>query len=128
MIPKKPMPRLEATMFDQIPLRDMERGLAKPIATVGMEPNEISKKSGLQFESAEDDLDRLEAALIHSKSGRQYALVRHEHQPGPGTDILTNEHSPRLTDDLLEVLQLLRIQLEDLTWIHPDIGVDRIRR
>ena len=115
------MPVLASDQRTQIPLHRMMRGLAKPIATIRLEPQDISSRSGIQFEPAADDLDELEAAVLRSKSGRQFALVRHRHQPNPGTDILTNENSRRLTKDLQEVLQFLRLKRGDLRWIHSAI-------
>ena len=123
----KTMPVLESSQIKQVHLGEVTRGLAKPIATIRLEPEDISRKFGVKFESTKDDLDELKAALIHSNSGRQFALVRHQHQPNPGTDILTYEHSPNLTDDLLDVLQLLAIRQRDLIWTHPEIETQQIR-
>jgi serine/threonine protein kinase len=86
-----------------------------------LEPKDISKKLGIKFESAKDDLDQLEVAVICSKFGQQFALVRHLHQPHAGTDILTDEHSTHLRQDLRDALQSLFLHQSDLTWTHPDI-------
>jgi hypothetical protein len=107
-------------LFEQLPLGEMEAGLARPIATTRIEPAEISRRLGIMFESARDDLDELQAALIRGPSGRQFALVRHLHQPAPGTDILTNENSDNCAHDLWESLAVLRMTLDDLGWVHPD--------
>ena len=106
--------------FGQLPLAEMEAGLARPIATTRIEPAEISRRLGIRFESAKDDLDELQAALIRSPSGRQFALVRHLHQPLPGTDILTNENSRNYAGDLRESLAILKLTLDDMDWVHPD--------
>jgi hypothetical protein len=105
--------------IEQIPLRQMIRGLAQPIATIRWEPEDLTKRFGISFEEAEDDLDRLEVALLQTGSGQQFALVRHRHQPNPGTDILTNEHSADLKNDLAEAVRHLRLGREDVKWIHP---------
>jgi len=118
------MPVIEFDEFTQVPLREMKRGLAKPIATIRLEPKDISKRlRGLRFESTEDDLDQLEAAIIRSNSGREFALVRHRHQPYSGTDILTDEHSGDLRRDLVEALRLLLLRRQELSWIHPRIAM-----
>lgn len=122
------MPLVESHHFSQIPLHRMTRGLAKPIARIRLEPKDIATRFGITFEPSRDDLDQLEAAVFRSKSGRQFALVRHQHQPDPGTDILTNENSRRLTEDLREVLRFLALRWRDLSWIHPGIKASSISR
>ena len=107
--------------IEQIPLREITRGLAKPIATIRLEPKDISKRFGITFESAKDDLDELEVALLQTDSGQQFALVRHQHQPNQGTDILTTEHSPDLEKDLSEAVRLLRLDRKDVGWMHPTL-------
>jgi hypothetical protein len=47
-------------------------------------------------------------------------LVRHLHQPLPGTDILTNENSRNYAGDLRESLAILKLTLDDMDWVHPD--------
>jgi DNA-directed RNA polymerase specialized sigma24 family protein len=115
------MPKSLHSGIQQIPLSQMERGLAQPVATIDLEPAEISSRLGVQFENSRDDLDELEAAVVCGKSGRQFALVRHLHQPNDGTDILTNERSRNLTDDLREILRVLQLSIHELRWTHPDI-------
>jgi hypothetical protein len=107
--------------IEQIPLRKITRGLAKPIATIRLEPKDISKRFGITFESTKDDLDELEVALLQTDSGQQFALVRHQHQPNQGTDILTTEYSPDLEKDLSEAVRLLRLDRKDVGWMHPTL-------
>jgi hypothetical protein len=114
------MPTSELYTVHQIPLREMERGLAQPVATVELEPNEISERLGITFEVVQDDLDQLQAALVEGAAGRQFALVRHQNQPHPGTDILTNERSSDLRADLSEAVSLFRFGNDELRWVHPD--------
>lgn len=121
--------RQATNRFEQLPLDKMETGLASTIATTRVEPAEISRRLGIRFEPARDDLDSMQAALLRSPSGRQFALVRHEHQPAPGTDLLTNENSCSIAHDLQELLAMLRMTVDDLGWVHPDaIAVTQIVR
>ena len=115
------MAKAAGTILDQLPLTEMKRGLVKPIATVQWEPQDFSKKLGISFQVTQDDLDEVQAALIRATSRREFALVRHRDQPDRGTDILTAEDSEDLSRDLREALQVLRISLDDLIWIHPRI-------
>ena len=105
--------------IEQVPLGKMEHGLARAVARLKLEPAEITNLVGLHFEKGKDDLDDLEAAVFRARSGKQFALIRHRHQPHPGTDILDNEQLPDLAAALREVLQALRFKPKDLTWIHP---------
>jgi hypothetical protein len=112
-----------ATEFRQIARHEMQRGLAKPIALLRLEPAEISREYGITFEPDRDDLDALLAAAIESPTGRQFGFSRHEHSPTRGTVLLTHEQSPDFKADLLEALGLLRLRRQDLTWVHPDIDL-----
>lgn len=105
--------------FRQIPLKQMERGLALPIATLKLEPDQISERLGLRFDTARDELDELQAAVFSSKGGRQFALVRHLNQPNPGTDILINERSRNLSGALRDALRTLSLDEQELKWITP---------
>jgi hypothetical protein len=75
----------------------------------------------VRFETTRDDLDDLEAAVIRGAGGRQFALVRHHHQPQPGTDILINERSRDMEADLRHVLHVLESGVHELRWMHPKI-------
>jgi hypothetical protein len=105
--------------IEQVPLREVKGGLAQTIATIKLEPDQLSERYGIQFEESEDDLDRLVAALIRAPSGQTFALVRHQHQPNPGTDILTDEHSPDLKKDVADAVRHLRLSRADVKWLHP---------
>jgi predicted nucleotide-binding protein len=122
------MPEFPFSSIQQIPLGKMERGLARPIATLKLEPSEITRRLGVEFETTRDDLDELDAAVICSGTGRQFALVRHRHQPGPGTDILTNERSPDLSADLRDALHVLQFDPKELRWMHPGIEVKELQQ
>jgi hypothetical protein len=76
------------------------------------------------FTRGHDDLDSLLIALFKVTSGRQYALVRHDHAPSPGTQILSRaqvEDPKRLVVDLLELLTYLRVPIPAVTWTAPRI-------
>src|SRR3954465_5562894 len=110
-----------ATDFRQISRDEVQRGLAKPIALLRLEPAEISRRCGITFEPDRDDLDALLVAAIESPTGRQFGLARYERAPSPGTELLVHEQSADFKAELLEALGLLRLRTEDLSWVHPDI-------
>ena len=116
------MSKATTHLLEQLPLGEMEFGLAQPVAVTRVEPAEFAEKLGIRFEPARDDLDELVTVLIRGASGRQFALVRHLHQPKPGTTILTNEGSRDFARDLQEALATLRIAVTDLDWVHPAVA------
>jgi hypothetical protein len=122
------MPKHSVPSFQQIPLQQMERGLARPVATLRLEPAEISKRVGLKFETAKDDLDDLEAALFKARTGRQIALVRHLNQPNRGTDILINERSRDLNAAVRDALHALNFEAHDLQWTNPKVTIGSLTR
>src|SRR4051812_14883391 len=96
-----------ATEFRQIARHEVQRGLAKSIALLRLEPAEISRRCGITFEPDRDDLDTLLVAAIETPSGRQFGFARYEHAPTPGTELLVHERSADLKTELLEALGLL---------------------
>src|ERR1041384_7639182 len=116
------MPIAQHSVLTQIAFRSTRPGVAKPIARLRSEPTEIAEQLDLAFESAEDDLDVVDIASFSTPSGRQFSLVRHRHQIEPGTDILTDEKSVSITEDLADALTALRLDPQDLTWKHPDVN------
>lgn len=122
------MAKYHSPPIEQIPLKQMERGLARPVATLGLEPSEIANRVGLKFEIARDDLDELEAAVFRAGTGRQFALVPHRHQPQGGTDILVSEKSRNLSAALSDALQVLKFEPRELRWTHPEIDVTKLRQ
>src|SRR5262249_45620975 len=100
---------VEKPHIDQLPLTET-RGLTKPVATIRLEPSDISTRLGIEFDTAADDLDRLQAAVLRSASGLRFALVRHQHQPKPGTDIVIDEKSDDSTENLREALEVLALK------------------
>jgi hypothetical protein len=114
------MPKTATTaQIKQVSLKDVAGGLAQPVATIKLEPEELKERYGIEFQESKDDLDDLVAALVRAPSGRMFALVRHRHQPNPGTDILTDEHSLDLGEDLADAVRYLGLSRADVKWVHP---------
>jgi hypothetical protein len=114
------MPQLATErQLEQVPLDAVTGGLAEPVATIKWEPNELEERYGIQFSESQDDLDHLVIALVRPPSGRVFALMRHRHQPNPGTDIVINEESPDLKQDMAEAVRHLGLSRGDLKWLHP---------
>jgi hypothetical protein len=107
--------------FEQLQLNDWEHGLAKPIAVLVLEPNDIFVRTGLAFETARDDLDYFQGALFRTAKGTQFALARHQHAPMPGTELVVNERTHDLRAALEEALSALGVDVAELAWVHPEI-------
>src|SRR6266853_5652244 len=74
--------------FSQVDVEQWPRGLAKAIAVVRQEPEQLSEAAGIKFVKTYDDLDWLLGAVVTvASSGRPFALVRHLGSPSPGTQI-----------------------------------------
>ena len=95
--------------------------VTRPVAIVRLEPAQLSETCGVHFRSGHDDLDRLQWAEIAGTRGRTYALVRHQHSPRPGTEVLISSASTDPADDLKDALNALGLELSDVAWMHPEV-------
>ena len=96
-----------ARKLSQQDLDHWPRGLAHPIALVGLEPRELEERCGLRFSESFDDLDRIAGAIVETEDGRTFALVRHLGAATPGTEIWTHDASSDPGGDLRTVLTML---------------------
>ena len=98
--------------------------LGRPVAVLGIEPEEIARKRGIAFIEAHDDLDSVKVALFRAKSGLEYALVRHINAPKPGTEVLARapgEQRRHFAGDLAEILRHLNLESAAVIWLAPGI-------
>ncbi len=95
------------------------------IAITVHNPEVLEEKCGLKFADDRDDLGELKVALIESESGKQFGLIRHLVSP-PGTDILVHSLSQDITADLKEFLDILPLKPADLSWVNPDIDLEKL--
>lgn len=109
--------------FKQVDLSLRRRGLAKPIAALKIEPDELSQRFGITFEDHSDDLGELKAALIETRDGRQFGFLRHTHCPSPGTQVLIDESDPDPRERLIHFMQLLGLNRLDISSTPPDIPI-----
>ena len=104
--------------------------LTKAVAVLRLNPEELSERIGIHFQTAHDDLDMLDWARVIGLSGKPYALVRHRHAPEPGTQIVVPYDSNDLWVDVLDVLDGLNLSERDLAWTSPEAvsgGTERAR-
>jgi len=91
-----------------------------PIAVLRLEPDALVAR-GFKFERGYDDLDNLRFHRLNDG----LALVRHEHSPSPGTEVVVRDFSVTDTNDavraLRQALEVLGLSRRELSWIHPSL-------
>jgi hypothetical protein len=88
----------------------------RPIAVLGLEPAEL-EQHGVHFHPTPDDgLDTAQAGLVELADGRQFGLVRYDHAPVSGTELLATESSIDVERDLRDLLHALGLSDTAVTW------------
>lgn len=99
------------------------------IGMLGLEPGELAERYGLTFRP--DDRGDTIAALIETRPGQQYMLLRHLDAPGPGTEVLASENSSQPRHDLQELLDAFALDPNVVTWAidsNPRLAAGQSRR
>jgi hypothetical protein len=104
----------------QIHLGDMEYGLARMIAVIGLSPAQISEMSGVVFETAcEAGFGYFLGALLIDNKGRQFCLRQYylcQKKFPDQTELIGSERSMDTVADLGEFLDELGIHEEYVLW------------
>lgn len=88
----------------------------RTIAVLKPEPDEL-ERSGIRFHpTAHDGLDTARAALIELPDGRQFGLLRYDHNPAPGTELLSPESSTDIAADVAAAVAALGLSEDTVTW------------
>lgn len=116
-------PALKRT-WRQIPLEEGAPGVSKPLAQLKLEPAELRKRVGIRFEESEDDLDRMQVAIVRIPAGRTYVLVRYRNAPEPGTIVLSDFKKSEASRCVNSLLRGLHLRNEDLV---PRVKRTRVR-
>lgn len=98
--------------------------LGNPIAVLEAEPDDLARDQGIAFTEGHDDLDSVRIALLKAASGLEYALLRHENAPKPGTEVVartTIVQPKRFAADLQELLRYLKLSKAALVWVAPAV-------
>jgi hypothetical protein len=103
--------------------------LGEAIAVLRPEPDQLTS-AGLHFDSGYDDLDHVRVALVTAPSGAEYALVRHQQSPSPGTQVVARspQQAATIASDLEGILRRLGLGQDVVTWIRPDLQQRSTRR
>jgi hypothetical protein len=73
--------------FSQVEVQSWPSRDCRAIAVIRPEPADLGRKLGITFRDDRDDLDELKYAGLRLPGGDQILLVRHQHVPGPGTEV-----------------------------------------
>ena len=97
----------------------------RPIAVLGLEPQDFTSRFGVEFEEGSDDLDFTRSALIELDSGLVAGLVRYARSPQPGTELHAFERSTDVESALHEFLSEFGLDERDVTWVLPQPAIAR---
>jgi|SRR4051812_43283062 hypothetical protein len=111
--------------FAQINPTPWPSGHGDAIAVTRVRPELFSRAFGLSFFEGSDNLDAYEAAAIRLGSGRIVGLMRHQSNPGSGTEIHADAGDD-FVDTLREFLDAFDLSVEDLSWIHRDVPAESL--
>ena len=101
-----------SSRFTQIP-ESLRSASLRPIAVLNLEPDDFSERYGLTF--LPDPRGTSVAALLQTRSGQQYMLLRHHDDPGAGTEVLARESGPSELD-LREFLAAFDLDRGVVSW------------
>ena len=91
----------------------------RPIATLALDPAELTARYGLVFEEGWDNLDYLQRAAIELADGSQAWLMRHRGDRSPGTVVYVDAAADFGRARNL-VLQALELTPAAFIWVAPD--------
>jgi hypothetical protein len=97
----------------------------RPIAVLGLEPEDFTSRFDIEFEEGADALDFTRSALIELDSGLVAGLVRYARSPEPGTELHAFERSTDTESALHEFLTEFGLEEGDVTWVLPQPAIAR---
>jgi hypothetical protein len=112
---------MASVRYKEINTEFLPQDLGRHLAMLCLEPEKVSQRTGIQFHKTYDDLDYLQLAVIRTSSKKVFALTRHLHSPVEGIVIHSSRHSRTLVEDLREILKILRVRHDEVSWLNPDI-------
>lgn len=106
-------------MTQQIPLDQWPNSLSVDGLQLALDPDEISRRTRLEFVTDEDDLDKFQAAVVDFGEGRSFALQRYINSPARGTTVL---FTPGWTG-VREVIRYLKVRPAEILWVAPELAL-----
>jgi hypothetical protein len=90
-------------------------GDSRPIALLGLEPEDLSDSLGIVFEEGHDNLDFYRLAAIQLNDGQQVWLMRHRGTPAQGTEVYADSHADPIAARRM-LLEELALPESAITW------------
>lgn len=103
----------------QVSIRQWPEGLEEDALQIALKPNEIGRRSKIQFECGRDSLDHFLGAVVDLGNGRSVAFQRHLHSPVRGTTVLLRLGE---TEELKALVYLLQLRRKDIIWTAPHLA------
>jgi len=107
----------------QLHKKEWVKGIARPVAYIGVTPRDLCLSHGIEFNYLEGDwgLGEVEEALMQTRSERTFGLIRYPEAPKTDcTIILVDEKLDDVTDDVNEIMCDLELQSSDIVWLDLD--------
>jgi hypothetical protein len=86
----------------------------RPIGVIALPPDALAERCGLTF--VPDERDGSTAVMLKTDAGHEYMLLHHFESPDPGTEVLASEESAHPERDLEELLDILKLDPQLVTW------------
>ena len=102
--------------FRQQPLAEMPRLDFMPIATMKLDPQQLTERFGISFEDDFDDLYYLKGALVLPSKDNFLYLLKYINIETVSTDILIPRHAIAPQIQLDDFLHALGLNQTDLSW------------
>lgn len=104
--------------FAQVDAGGWPNGDTRPIAVLGVDPDELERRVGIRFSPQEDDLGALRLAVVAlSRPATTVGLLCYDDGPERGTHVVGERSAPPGT--LHAVLDALGLGPADVTWSAP---------
>jgi hypothetical protein len=114
---------MASVRYRQINTEFLPQDLGRNLAMLRIEPEQISKRTGIQFRETYDDLDYLKLAVIRTSSNKKFGLTRHLHAPEKGVVIHSSRSQNTLIEDLREILSILGVRIHEVRWVNSDVRI-----
>jgi hypothetical protein len=107
-----------------IKAEDIQKADYIPAVTLFLNAQDLTALTGLTFTDGEEDgLGVTKDLYCRADNGRDFIVRQYLQAPNPYNQQLEIECSAdSLEADLKEALRSLKINFEQIAWVHPDIG------
>lgn len=86
-----------------------------PVSMIASEPSDLEQK-GIHFAQSFDDLDYVQVAVVQLDAGPRLALIRHQGNPVPGTEICAVDAGPSSHKAASTLTDILGVRRADVLW------------